>query len=61
MIDQDRARSLLFKTRGPDPDPYWIRIQSGQWIRIRISFEVLDVLFCDLEASSVTWTDEYYS
>ncbi len=20
----------------PDPDPYWIRIQSGQWIRIRI-------------------------
>ncbi len=19
-----------------DPDPYWIRIQSGQWIRIRI-------------------------
>jgi hypothetical protein len=20
----------------PDPDPYWIRIQSGRWIRIRI-------------------------
>jgi hypothetical protein len=20
----------------PDPVPYWIRIQSGQWIRIRI-------------------------
>ncbi len=20
----------------PDPDPYWIRIQSGQWIRIGI-------------------------
>ncbi len=19
-----------------DPDPYWIRIQSGQWVRIRI-------------------------
>jgi hypothetical protein len=19
----------------PDPDPYWTRIQSGQWIRIR--------------------------
>jgi hypothetical protein len=26
------------KTRAADPDPYldWIRIQSGQWIRIRI-------------------------
>jgi hypothetical protein len=22
--------------RVSDPDPYWIRIQSGQWIRIRI-------------------------
>ncbi len=20
----------------PEPDPYWIRIQSGLWIRIRI-------------------------
>jgi hypothetical protein len=41
-----------------DPDPDWIRIQSGQWIRIqkgqidsqklekvKICFEVLDVLF----------------
>ncbi len=24
------------KFRGSDPDPYWIQIQSGQWIRIRI-------------------------
>jgi hypothetical protein len=23
-------------TRIADPDPNWIRIQSGQWIRIRI-------------------------
>ncbi len=23
-------------SRVPDPDPDWIRIQSGQWIRIRI-------------------------
>jgi hypothetical protein len=53
-------------------DPDWIRIQLGQWIRIRnpdpggqkwptkvekkIScFEVLDVLFWELKASSVTW------
>jgi hypothetical protein len=41
-----------------DPDPYWIRIQSGQWIRMRAKIthksrknleiscsEVLDVLF----------------
>jgi hypothetical protein len=25
--------SDLFRVSGPDPDPYWIRIQSGQWIR----------------------------
>ncbi len=24
------------KSRVADPDPDWIRIQSGQWIRIRI-------------------------
>ncbi len=24
------------KCRVVDPDPYWIRIQSGLWIRIRI-------------------------
>jgi hypothetical protein len=24
------------KTRVADPDPNWIRIQSGQWIRIRV-------------------------
>ncbi len=47
-----------------------IRIQSGQWIRIQIQegkngpqkdfksscFEVLDGLFWDLKASSITWT-----
>ncbi len=51
-----------------------IRIQSGQWIRIRIRiqdgkndpqkkknlknscFKVLDGLFWELKASSVTWT-----
>jgi|688.fasta_scaffold362771_1 hypothetical protein len=27
---------LLAETRVSDPDPYWIRIQSGQQIRIRI-------------------------
>ncbi len=65
-------------TRVSDPDPDWIRIQSGHWIRIRIrnpdpalggqkwptkgekihvlKFEVLDGLFCELQASSVTWT-----
>jgi hypothetical protein len=26
----------------PDADPYWIRIQSGQWIRIRILNQDLD-------------------
>jgi len=28
--------STVCLDRAPDPDPYWIRIQSGQWIRIRI-------------------------
>jgi hypothetical protein len=28
--------------RVSDPDPYWIRIQSGQWIRIRIRNPDLD-------------------
>ena len=26
----------VIRVSDPDPDPYWIRIQSGQWIRIRI-------------------------
>ncbi len=26
---------LTEKSRVADPDPNWIRIQSGQWIRIR--------------------------
>jgi hypothetical protein len=26
---------LLTRVSDPDPDLYWIRIQSGQWIRIR--------------------------
>jgi hypothetical protein len=26
----------LSRVVDPDPDPYWIRIQSGLWIRIRI-------------------------
>jgi hypothetical protein len=67
------------QTRVADPD--WIRIKSGQWIRIRnpdsesgsgsrrakmthksrffftsSCFEVLDGLFWELKASSVTWT-----
>jgi hypothetical protein len=28
--------TLLIRVVDPDPDPYWIRIQSGLWIRIRI-------------------------
>jgi hypothetical protein len=28
--------TLLSKVADPDPDPNWSRIQSGQWIRIRI-------------------------
>ncbi len=40
----------------PDPDPYWIRIQLEAWIRIRIRNLNLDGLFCELEASAVTWT-----
>ena len=68
---------LSFAISVSDPDPDWIRIQSGQWIRIRnpdpepggqkwptkveiffksSCFEVLDGLFCELQASSVTWT-----
>ena len=97
---------VLVFSRVSDPDPYWIRIQSDHWIRIRIRnlnqgcgsgygsvldpysigsvdpdpysesgsgsgsrrakmthksrknscFEVLDGLFCELEASSVTCT-----
>ncbi len=66
-------------SRVTDPDPDWMQIQSGQWIRIRIRnpdsdpggqkwptkvdkifrsscFEMLDGLFWDLKASSVTWT-----
>jgi len=29
-------RYSILPIRVSDPDPYWIRIQSGQWIRIRI-------------------------
>ncbi len=69
---------LLPSSRVADPDPTWIRIQSGQWIRIQSGqliririqewptkvetnkeisyFEVLDVVFWELKASSVTWT-----
>ncbi len=55
-----------------NPDPDWIQIQSGQWIRIRIWIwiwiwkphpggqndprKVLDVVFRGLKASSVAWT-----
>jgi hypothetical protein len=54
-----------------DSDPDWFRIQSGQWIRIQEGkndpqkigkffemscFEVLEVLFSGLKASSVAWT-----
>jgi hypothetical protein len=28
--------NLIQSGRVSDPDPYWFRIQSGQWIRIRI-------------------------
>ncbi len=31
-----RGRQEAVKSRVSDPDPYWIRIQSGQWIRICI-------------------------
>jgi hypothetical protein len=27
------------RVANPDPDPYWIRIQSDQWIRIRIQIQ----------------------
>ncbi len=80
-MEQDRIAVLTTTieyqpaNRVANPDPNWIRIQSGQWIRIRNpdsesgpgsrrakmthksgSFEVLDVLFWELKASSVTWT-----
>jgi hypothetical protein len=32
----DPGTVLCVLDRVADPDPYWIRIQSGQWIRIRI-------------------------
>ncbi len=35
----------------PDPDPYWIRIQFCK----SSCFEVLDDLFWELKASSITW------
>ncbi len=60
----------MSRPAGFRPDPDWIRIQSGQWIQIQEGkndpqklkknfnscFEVLDGLFCELQASSVTWT-----
>ena len=30
------SESSEFSVSDPDPDPYWIRIQSDHWIRIRI-------------------------
>jgi hypothetical protein len=42
MLDELMSPSILFKgfkvfiSRVSDPDPDWNRIQSGQWIRIRI-------------------------
>jgi hypothetical protein len=54
-----------------DPDPHWIQIQSGPWIRIQefksdpqklkkflknSCFEALDVLFLWLKASTLVWT-----
>jgi hypothetical protein len=30
------VEEIQSRTRVADPDPYWIRIQSGQWNRIRI-------------------------
>jgi hypothetical protein len=40
---RDGLDSIVLQVQGPvlwirirDPDPYWIRIQSGLWIRIRI-------------------------
>jgi hypothetical protein len=29
------AHPLILKVSVSDPDPYWIRIQSDHWIRIR--------------------------
>jgi hypothetical protein len=61
-----KTERLIFSVSDPDPD--WIQIQSGQWIRIRIQegknrknyeiacFEVPDVLFGRFKASSVAWT-----
>jgi hypothetical protein len=31
-----KLMDLLSSVSDPDPDPYWIRIQSDHWIRIRI-------------------------
>ncbi len=71
------ASLVVISARVSDPDPDWIRIQSGQWIRIRnrdpdpggqkwptkvekigksSCFDVLDGIFWELKASSVTWT-----
>ncbi len=40
FIQQGLTHPLLrlVKIRVADPDPNWIRIQLGQWIRIRISY-----------------------
>ncbi len=35
--DPDPASQNTICSRAADPNPNWIRIQSGQWIRIRIS------------------------
>jgi hypothetical protein len=37
QVDQLSVLFLFYVTISvSDPDPYWIRIQSGQWIRTRI-------------------------
>jgi hypothetical protein len=33
---QNRVRNSVAGRVAPHPDPDWIQIQSGQWIRIRI-------------------------
>jgi hypothetical protein len=38
LLQGTRAKVEITRVAGPDlnPDPIWTRIQSGQWIRIRI-------------------------
>ncbi len=39
---------IFFRVSDPDPDPYWIQIQSGHWIRIRIQEGKTEGFFCNL-------------